>query len=65
MRPLPVLLPLLLAASLALPAAAQDRHRTEAELKAIASQIEQVQQQVRRDAVERDRLSRDLRSAEE
>jgi septal ring factor EnvC (AmiA/AmiB activator) len=65
MRLYPLLSSLLLAAALAGPAAAQDRHRTEAELKAIASQIEQVQQQVRRDAVERDRLSRDLRGAEE
>jgi septal ring factor EnvC (AmiA/AmiB activator) len=45
-----------------LPAA--ERTRTEAELKALASQIEKVRQQVRKDAVERDRLSRDLASAE-
>jgi septal ring factor EnvC (AmiA/AmiB activator) len=65
MRPIPALLPLLLAAALALPAAAQDRKRTEADLKAIAAQIEQVRQQVQRDAVERDKLSRDLHAAEE
>ncbi|MET0292633.1 MAG: peptidoglycan DD-metalloendopeptidase family protein [Steroidobacteraceae bacterium] len=43
---------------------AAERAKTEAELKAIASQIEKVRQQVRQDAVERDKLSRDLASAE-
>jgi septal ring factor EnvC (AmiA/AmiB activator) len=46
------------------PAFPAQRARTEAELKAIASQIERVRQQVRRDAIERDRLTRDLASAE-
>ncbi len=65
MRPIYLISTLLLAVWLAVPAIAQDRRRTEADLKSIASQIEQVQQQVRRDAVEKDRLSRDLRSAEQ
>jgi septal ring factor EnvC (AmiA/AmiB activator) len=56
---------LLLLACTALAAAqGQDRRRTEADLKAIAAQIEKVRSQVQRDAVERDRLSRDLRTAE-
>src|SRR5690349_18735616 len=41
-----------------------ERARTEADLKAIASQIEKVRQEVRRNAVERDRLARDLAEAE-
>jgi len=55
---------LLVAACLggALPAA--ERARTEADLKAVAGQIEKVRQQVRRDAIERDRLARDLANAE-
>lgn len=56
---------MLLLACMALAAAeGQDRRRTEADLKAIAAQIEKVRSQVQRDAVERDRLSRDLRTAE-
>jgi len=64
-RALPFLTVLLLATGLAPAAESPDKHRTEADLKAIASQIERVQEQVRRDAVERDRLSRDLRESEE
>jgi septal ring factor EnvC (AmiA/AmiB activator) len=66
MRRAPLLLAALLFATGLSPAGeAPDRHRTEADLKAIASQIERVQEQVRRDAVARDRLSRDLRESEE
>ena len=64
-RALPFLTVLLLATGSAPAAESPDRHRTEADLKAIASQIERVQEQVRRDAVARDRLSRDLRETEE
>ena len=64
-RALPFLTLLLLATGPAPAAESSDKHRTEADLKAIASQIERVQEQVRRDAVERDRLSRDLRESEE
>lgn len=45
-------------------APAPDRKRTESELKALASQIEQVRQQVQRDAAERERLARELRETE-
>lgn len=45
-------------------AGATDKRRTEADLKAVAAQIQRVQAQVRRDAVQRDRLSRDLRDTE-
>ena len=62
---LPFFAVLLLASGLAATREAPDRHSTETDLKAIASQIERVQEQVRRDAVERDRLSRDLRESEE
>lgn len=51
----------LLAPVVAVPA---ERSRTEAELKAVAAQIEKVRQQVRRDAIEKDRLARDLAAAE-
>lgn len=54
----------LLAAACLVRVEAAERARTEADLKAVASQIEKVRQQVRRDAVERDRLARDLASAE-
>lgn len=62
--------PLLLVAACALglvagvPAHGAGRARTEADLKAISGQIEKVRQEVRRNAVERDRLSRDLAAAE-
>ncbi len=46
------------------PAPGAERSRTEADLKAISSQIEKVRQEVRRNAVERDRLARDLADAE-
>jgi len=65
MRRAPLLLILLLATGLSPAGEAPDRRRTESDLKAIASQIQRVQEQVRRDAVERDRLSRDLRESEE
>jgi murein hydrolase activator len=42
----------------------QDAQRTEAQLKALKAQIEQVARQVSRDQVERDRLSRELKAAE-
>lgn len=47
-------------------AAAQpaDRKRTEANLKALTDRIERVQRQVQQDAVQKDRLNRDLREAE-
>ena len=46
-------------------AAAQDRKaRTEADLEAVNSRIERIRQQVQRDAVEKDRLNRDLKAAE-
>jgi septal ring factor EnvC (AmiA/AmiB activator) len=64
-RALPLLAALLFATGLSPAGEAPDRHRTEADLKAIASQIERVQEQVRRDGVERDRLSRDLRESEQ
>ena len=51
-------------AATANPAKPPDRQRTEAELQAIAAQIEQVRLQVQRDAVERDRLAGELRAAE-
>jgi murein hydrolase activator len=54
----------LLAAVCVVGAQAAERARTEADLKAVASQIEKVRQQVRRDAIERDRLARDLANAE-
>jgi murein hydrolase activator len=55
---------LLLAALLA-PAAQQDRQRTEANLRALTERIERVQRQVQQDAVEKDRLNKDLREAEQ
>jgi septal ring factor EnvC (AmiA/AmiB activator) len=46
--------------------AAQDRKaRTQADLAAVNSRIEQIRQQVQRDAVEKDRLNKDLRAAEQ
>lgn len=50
--------------ALALPAAQQDRKRTEADLKALTERIERVRRQVQQDALEKDRLARDLRAAE-
>jgi septal ring factor EnvC (AmiA/AmiB activator) len=51
---------------LALPAAQSeaDARKTEAELQAVKSEIERVTRQVSEEQVERDRLSRELRSAE-
>ncbi len=46
------------------PAAAQDRNKAEANLKAVQDRIERVRQQVQHDAVEKDRLNRDLNAAE-
>lgn len=56
---------LLLVCTVVAAAQGQDRRRTEADLKAIAARIEKVRSQVQRDAVEKDRLSRDLRAAEQ
>lgn len=44
--------------------AAPDRGSTEAELKAVQTQIEQVRRRIELDGVERDRIGRDLRKAE-
>ncbi len=52
-------------AALALPAAQPDRARTEANLKALKDRIERIQRQVQDDAAEKDRLTRDLRAAEQ
>ncbi|MEY4761355.1 MAG: hypothetical protein RLZZ200_1211, partial [Pseudomonadota bacterium] len=60
-----LLLSLTLAAGAVLAAGAPDRRRTEADLKSIAAQIEKVRQQASRDAVERDRLGKELKSAEQ
>src|SRR5882672_6127925 len=51
---------------LAVPAAAPetDARKTEAELQAVKSEIERVTRQVSEEQVERDKLSRELRSAE-
>jgi septal ring factor EnvC (AmiA/AmiB activator) len=45
--------------------AAPDRRRAESDLATIRAQIDKVRQQVRQDAVQRDQLNRDLRTAEE
>src|SRR3954470_10745130 len=50
--------------SVALPAA-QDRKRTEADLRSVTERIERVQRQVQQDAVEKSRLNKDLRQAEQ
>ena len=55
---------LLLLAAATAQTATQNRNRTEADLKAVQDRIERVQQQVQRDAVEKDRLNRDLNAAE-
>jgi murein hydrolase activator len=52
-------------AALALPAAQPDRARTEASLRTLKERIERIQRQVQDDAAEKDRLSRDLRAAEQ
>jgi murein hydrolase activator len=51
--------------SLAASGATPSRTRTEADLKAVEARIERVRQQVQRDAEQKDRLSRDLRAAEQ
>ena len=51
--------------ALALPAAQPDRARTEANLRTLKERIERIQRQVQDDAAEKDRLSRDLRAAEQ
>jgi murein hydrolase activator len=58
-----VLIAVLLLASLGV-SPAQDAKKTEAELKAIKAEIERVSGQVSRDQVDRDRLARELRTAE-
>ena len=52
-------------ATLALPAAQPDRARTEANLRTLKERIERIQRQVQTDAAEKDRLTRDLRAAEQ
>jgi murein hydrolase activator len=52
-------------AALALPAAQPDRARTEANLRSLQERIERIQRQVQDDAAAKDRLTRDLRSAEQ
>jgi septal ring factor EnvC (AmiA/AmiB activator) len=52
-------------AALALPAAQPDRARTEANLRSLKERIERIQRQVQDDAAEKDRLTRDLRAAEQ
>ena len=51
-------------AALVAAAAAQDAARTEAELRQLRTEIERIRSQVARDAAERDRLTRALRTAE-
>ena len=68
-RPLSFLLAVLVVLGSLLPGPAvgaqPTRQRTEADLKALESRIERIRQQVQRDAVERNRLNRDLRAAEQ
>jgi septal ring factor EnvC (AmiA/AmiB activator) len=52
-------------AALALPAAQPDRARTEANLRSLQERIERIQRQVQDDAAAKDRLTRDLRAAEQ
>jgi murein hydrolase activator len=52
-------------AALALPAAQPDRARAEANLRSLKDRIERIQRQVQDDAAEKDRLTRDLRAAEQ
>jgi len=52
-------------AALALPAAQPDRARAEANLRSLKERIERIQRQVQDDAAEKDRLTRDLRAAEQ
>src|SRR5712664_1191504 len=61
-----ILLLLLGGWDLAVPAAAPeaDTRKTEAELQAVKSEIDRVTRQVSEEQVERDKLSRELRSAE-
>jgi septal ring factor EnvC (AmiA/AmiB activator) len=62
-----VLLGLLLVAAVAPPAAGQraDRAQAEADLAKIRGEIDRIRAQVARDAAERDRLTRELRKAEQ
>jgi murein hydrolase activator len=52
-------------AALALPAAQPDRARAEANLRSLKDRIERIQRQVKDDAAEKDRLTSDLRAAEQ
>ena len=52
-------------AALALPAAQPDRAHAEANLRSLKERIERIQRQVQDDAAEKDRLTRDLRAAEQ
>ena len=65
MRGISLLFSLLFVAGTLSAATAPDRRRTEADLKAIAAQIARVQKQARQDVVERDRLNKELKAAEE
>jgi septal ring factor EnvC (AmiA/AmiB activator) len=51
--------------TLVAPAAQQDRKRTEADLRSVTERIERVQRQMQQDAVEKNRLNKDLREAEQ
>lgn len=53
------------AGDLALAAQADRRERTEADLRRLNSQIERIRRQVQQDSVERSRLNRELRAAEQ
>ena len=65
MRHLHPTLPVLLALLAALPASwAASKRQTESDLKAVRSRIEAVTRQISRDAAERDRLTRGLKSSE-
>jgi septal ring factor EnvC (AmiA/AmiB activator) len=54
----------LLVLALPWPGSAADQRKTEADLKAVQAEIERVRDQVRRDQVQQDRLTRELRDAE-
>jgi septal ring factor EnvC (AmiA/AmiB activator) len=66
LRPLRLLLCVFLALhGVAMAAQADRRERTQADLERINARIESIRKQVQKDAVERDRMSRDLKVAEE
>jgi septal ring factor EnvC (AmiA/AmiB activator) len=55
----------LLLCALSVPAAQPNKKHAEADLKAVTERIERVQRQVQHDEVEKDRLNRDLKAAEQ